>query len=370
MEIIKNIKNKKNKKKFFVIFPILLIVISLVLTPIFSTKNITNAQTTATNQNIANTTNTNTDTGYKYTGNGTIDKILNVANDIGNGILHPLDTLGKGILDVIYTIVGKVCWAISYIIAYIGGVAVALEVWLTGAILNINQGVFNTEIVQVGFSVSLSLANLGFIIGIIIIAIATIIQNQTYGMKQILWKLIFMAILVNFGLVIMGSLFNISNQFTNYFLNCIDPSSGGCNGNEDGLTSSNNFATSLAGAFNPQRDFITHIPGIDTQDNNTSIGSSLGSDLGQLLLPITSMTFVIIAVLLIVITLAAFIIMLLVRYVYIAILAVILPFAWMFWVFPSTKKILVNGGKNLYNRRYSSLLFCSFYGLQCKQQKD
>jgi hypothetical protein len=186
-----------------------------------------------------------------------------------------------------------------------------------------------------GFSVSLSLANLGFIIGIIIIAIATIIQNQTYGMKQILWKLVFMAILVNFGLVIMGVIFNVSNQFTNYFLNCIDPSGSGCSGNENGLISSSNFASNLAGAFNPQRNFINTL---SDKELDGSSAATIGSSLGKMMIPITSMLFVVTAIILIVIVLGAFFVMLIVRYVYIAILAVLLPFAWMLWIFPSTKK--------------------------------
>jgi hypothetical protein len=243
--------------------------------------------------------------------------------------------IGSLLGDIAYTIIGKICFAISWIIAYVCGVIIAVEAWLIGAILNMNAGVFNSAIVQMGFSVSLSLANLGFIIGIIIIAIATIIQNQTYGIKQILWKLVLMAILVNFGLVIMSAIFNVSNQFTNYFLNCIDPSGSGCSGNENGLTSSAHFASNLAGAFNPQRGFINKL-----NDENLDVPSAatIGSSLGKLMIPITSMLFVVTAIILIVIVLGAFIVMLTVRYVYIAILAILLPFAWMLWIFPSTKK--------------------------------
>jgi hypothetical protein len=350
----KNKENKQkkiNRRKFFVIFSTILIGISLVLTPTFLTHIVNGQNTTtytyndsngqvavATNSNSQSTATTattnsqNTDNTYKYTGIPLLDEGLTAINNFGNSIINGLT---GWITDGIYTMIGKLCWGISYVIAYVAGVAIAVETWLIGAILNINAGVFNTAVVQMGFSVSLSLANLGFIIGIIIIAIATIIQNQTYGMKQILWKLVFMAILVNFGLVIMGAIFNVSNQFTNYFLNCIDPSGSGCSGNEDGLTSSNNFAKHLAGAFNPQRDFFTN--NVESNDAKDVPGAT-GSGLGQMLVPITSMLFVVTAVILIVIVLGAFIVMLVVRYVYIAILAVLLPFAWMLWIFPSTKK--------------------------------
>ena len=206
--------------------------------------------------------------------------------------------------------------------------------------LNINDNVFQSFVVQTGFSISLSLANLGFVFGVIIIAIATILRNQTYGMKQILWKLVVMAILVNFGLVIMGSIFNFADQFTTYFLRCIDPTSGGCMSAESGLTSENDFATAISGAFNPQKDFMStnSLNSTSTNaDNLNELMGAAGSDVGKMLIPIFSLLFVALSLALIVISFAVFLIMLLIRYVYIAILAVLLPFAWMFWVFPATK---------------------------------
>jgi hypothetical protein len=116
---------------------------------------------------------------------------------------------------------------------------VSLGVWLVTTFLTLSQHVFDSPAVQNGFGISLSLANLGFVLGIIVIAIATILRNQTYGMKQLLWKLVLMAILVNFGLVITRPIVAFSDSMTNYFVTAI----GG---------STNNFATTLASAFNTQ----------------------------------------------------------------------------------------------------------------------
>ncbi len=265
-------------------------------------------------------------------------------------VIMPTHAAHAGILGSLinfgYNVIGKVVFFIGYVISYMMGIFIGIEAWLIGVILNMNDNVFQSAIVQTGFSASLSLANLGFVFGIIIIAIATILRSQTYGVKQILWKLVVMAILINFGLVIMGTIFNFADQFTSYFLACIDPTGGGCNGAKSGLSSDSDFATSIAGAFNPQRSFtsvnsVNQTIGTGVNNGGTATSSSVfassGTDISKMLVPIFSVFFIAASLIVMVITLAAFIIMLLIRYVYIAILAVLLPFAWMLWIFPETK---------------------------------
>lgn len=253
------------------------------------------------------------------------------------------------LFDIGYSFVSTICFGIAYVIAFIAGVIIGIEAWLIGVMLSINAAVFQSSIVQQGFGVTLAIANLGFILGIIVIAIATILRNQTYGMKQILWKLVVMAILINFGLVIMAPIFGFANSLTQYLLNSFNGGSVATGGGVSGsLASDNNFATKLAGAFNPQ---IGLTSGADT-DSGVSAGSSLngstvgfngafssaGSDLSKMMIPITSIAFACMESFMVVIVLGVFTFMLLIRYIYIAILAILLPFAWLAWVFPSTKK--------------------------------
>lgn len=239
---------------------------------------------------------------------------------------------GGGFLgDIAYFLIGKLCLGIAFIISWICGVFIGIEAYFVGFVLNLNSGVFESFIVKTGFSVSLSLANLGFVFGIIVIAIATILRNQTYGIKQILWKLVVMAILVNFGLVIMSTIFNFTDQFTNYFLNQISPATIDSSGKVVS-TNYNNFASDLAGAFNPQQNFLPQ----ENKAASTTL-ANVGTDFGKLLVPILSLGFTVASLIVIIITLAVFAVMLLIRYVYIAVLAVLLPFAWMLWVFPKTK---------------------------------
>ena len=246
-----------------------------------------------------------------------------------------------------YDFFSSLAFGASYIIAAFFGITIAIETWIIGIVLTINEGILQTPTVQTGFSISLSIANLTFVLGIIVIAIATILRNNSYGIKQLLWKLVVMAILVNFGLVIMSPIFAIGNSLSQYFMNCIGPASGGCTGNSSSASSFNDFAMTFTEAFNPQAP-ITSLTNassgadavIASQGQGSALGSafstsgSVGSDIGKMVVPIFGIVFTAIDLALIDFVLGAFIILLIIRYLYIAILAILLPFAWASWVFP------------------------------------
>jgi len=266
-----------------------------------------------------------------------------------------------GIGNIQNSVISALIYAVTYLMAGVMGIVIAIEAWLITVVLNINNGIFQTSIVQNGFSISLSIANLAFVLGIIVIAIATILRRESYGIKQLLWKLVVMAILVNFGLVIMAPIFSVGNSLSQYFLNCINPVGGGCSGagtftSGSGtlavVSSYNTFANTFAGAFNPQNAFTalqsaTSSVALTTaqlaatnvnNNNNASYAgafSALGGNVAAWLIPLLGIVFTFINIALIVIVLGAFIILMFIRYIYIAILAILLPFAWTAWVFPS-----------------------------------
>lgn len=64
-----------------------------------------------------------------------------------------------------------------------------------------------------------NLINLSLVLTLVIIAITTILGIKKYSWQQTLWKLILVALLVNFSLVIAGVILDISNFFSYYFLN-------------------------------------------------------------------------------------------------------------------------------------------------------
>lgn len=234
-------------------------------------------------------------------------------------------------------------YIVSWFINALASLFVSLGAWLVRLGLSFNNTVFDSPTVQIGFSVSLAIANLGFVLGIIIIAIATILQNNTYGIKKILWKLVVMAILVNFGLVITRPIVAMADSLTNYFVQ----STTGTIGTDYGQ-----FVTTITSAFAPQT--FTNAPSAAQGTSNT-ISSycflALGDWLGlcnkiatvttgtppqtdvfwkMLLAMAFSATFICLEA----VALIALAVLLFVRYVALGILLVLLPFAWLAWVFP------------------------------------
>jgi hypothetical protein len=230
---------------------------------------------------------------------------------------------------------------------------IALGAYLVRMVLSFGEGVVDLTAVQTGFSVSLAIANLGFVLGIIIIALSTILHRQTYGIKQILWKLVIAAILVNFGLSIAGAVLNVSDTFTNYFTAAV-------NGKE-------NFVNQITAAFGANQlvapptpdgavstDFATCLERASKSSNpnltvdaaacekatrglvqaNTATQNPLLQDLDQFMKAVLALVFIIIFNFIIAFTLFALAVMLLIRFITIAFLLILLPLAWLMWIFP------------------------------------
>lgn len=202
-------------------------------------------------------------------------------------------------------------------------VGIVLEMSLNGSIVNLPA-------VQAGFTVTLSVANLGFVAAIIFIAISTILRIETYAVKKTLWKLIVAALLVNFSLVFAGAIINISDQFSLFFLKDI-PGAGG------GFSS---FGNSLYAAFNPYQ-YINPQDATDIATQATSGAgeqfagflSGLGEEFSAMVAPMAGIGMAMIGSWLMVIVLAVFLFMLVIRYVTLAILLILMPMAWLTWIF-------------------------------------
>ncbi len=220
-------------------------------------------------------------------------------------------------------VLGYAMFYITYALSTVASVIMVLETFLISIFLRMSDSIVNTFAVQTGFSVMLSLANLGFVLAIIIIAIMTILHFENYGMRKTLWRLIVAAILVNFSLVIGGALINVANTFTNSFLQQlpgVGPSSPGP------LT----FAKEIAGAFEPQRLLLGQ-KGEFSSASESGVGT-------EFIAPFIGIVFALALLVIIIVTLAVFGLMLLIRYVVLSLLLIIMPFAWLLWLFPSTNK--------------------------------
>jgi hypothetical protein len=230
--------------------------------------------------------------------------------------------------DIGAKVIGTVLSSLGYIITFVAGIGVAVLSWAISVVLEISLRAINNPAIQSGYGVTLSIANLGFVLGVIIVAIATILRNQTYGIKTLLYRIVVMAVLVNFGLILAGGLINVSNGLTQYFLDAI---TGG-----KGAESISRFSKTMTATFNPQSLLVPY-KATDTENPELTkeyANTSAGSEFQKILQPIAGFFMLIVAMVMIIITLAAFLIMLIIRYVYLVLLLVLLPLAWMSWAFP------------------------------------
>ena len=72
----------------------------------------------------------------------------------------------------------------NYIMAFIAGVFILFASWLIDFALALNSQVMNIGAVKVGWVIVRDIANLGFVLGIILIAFSTIIRSHTFPLKR------------------------------------------------------------------------------------------------------------------------------------------------------------------------------------------
>lgn len=182
--------------------------------------------------------------------------------------------------------------------------ALNIEMWILPVIAKYNS--FTTdEGIILGWKVLRDLANMFFILMLLIISFATIIGAKSYGYKQLLSRLIIVAILINFSRTIVGVVIDFSQIVMLTFLQAIE-----------GVFHGGIFvALGLANLMNMSKDGFGDIA--------TVIAALI---LGGIMLAIT------------VIVIGIFIAMLVMRIIKIWIAVVLSPMAFLAYVFPKTQK--------------------------------
>lgn len=180
--------------------------------------------------------------------------------------------------------------------------------------------------INVGWKIARDIANLGFVLALIMVAMSTILRFQEYGFKKLLVRLIGAALLVNFSLTIAFLFINFSNVVTNFFLNQLgDPIEVG-----DGIVR----------AFGPQRFGID----IEPEEAGSAVlapeetGGQVGTISEAFFVSMAGLVFAILFSFLTIVVIVAFAVMLLIRFVYLSILLILAPITWLFWVIPKMGK--------------------------------
>ena len=127
--------------------------------------------------------------------------------------------------------------------------------------ITIDNTYYNAESVpalRIGWNFSRDIVNLFFIFILLFIAIATILQVESYGAKELLARLIIIALLVNFSFLAAQAIIFMSNALAvtiyNAQANIVNTPSSAASYFE--LKFNKDFAGNIVGAFSPQRLFL------------------------------------------------------------------------------------------------------------------
>ena len=117
--------------------------------------------------------------------------------------------------------------ALIWILEFINNMLRLLVGWvarlLDSAVLMSLAGLSGIDAITIGWGITRDVANIFFIFILLIIAIATILRLESYGAKQLLPKLIIVALLINFSLVIATTIVDASNILALTFISRITP---------------------------------------------------------------------------------------------------------------------------------------------------
>ncbi|MDO8602056.1 MAG: hypothetical protein Q7R62_02955, partial [bacterium] len=125
------------------------------------------------------------------------------------------DFLLCGLTSVAHWAILGLFYALGNLFAMILSAGADLVIWAIGTL---GVQITTHEAVSFGFGISLKIANVVFVVAIIMIAFATILRWHEYEAKKMLPKLIITALLVNFSLLAAGLMLDVGNVFTTYFL--------------------------------------------------------------------------------------------------------------------------------------------------------
>jgi hypothetical protein len=218
------------------------------------------------------------------------------------------------------TLFSKGLSIITYMIGYVGALFVRLGAQFTNWALDLNMDILQSHLVKVGWIISRDIANLGFVLAIILIAFTTILRVESYAMKQTLWKLITAALLVNFSLVLAGVFIDFSGMLTNFFIT-------------KAAGNPANLALELTGAFRVHEILQ---PTDDINKLNALAGGLMQNFSGWATF-FASLFFAVFFTGIAAITLIGLAGMLFIRYIALSILLILMPIAWLLWIWSDTK---------------------------------
>ncbi|MDP2696218.1 MAG: hypothetical protein Q8O87_03155 [bacterium] len=224
--------------------------------------------------------------------------------------------------------VGKLLNGVAYGINLVVGTLIALAGALINILATLSSTLPRNQFVLTGFALTLNFANLGFVLAIIFIALTTILRLEKYKTKDLLWKLIVAAVLVNFSFAITGFILDFANIIGSLFL---EAATGG---------DVADIAASLSNTVDLGK--------LSTIQSGGSI-----STLIELLVLFSGFVIKIIFSVMVMVTFFVFAFMMLMRNIWLIMLLILMPAVWLLWIFPDTSQ----HWKNWWNKFISWTFF-------------
>lgn len=210
---------------------------------------------------------------------------------------------------------------ISMILGVLFGFIIGLEAQFIDFVLSpTNFPITTAPIVELGWGIMRDLANMFFILILLIIAFTTVLRIKSWAIQQLWWKVIVAALLINFSLVIAGFLIDFTNILTAFFLNQITGGSG--IGGVITITTKLAAGMQILNFYDPSN--VASITGGITQFSAAGIAAVVGIILTLIGLIITAFVF------------GAAVIFLIVRILHLWLLLIFAPIVWMLWILPAT----------------------------------
>ena len=238
---------------------------------------------------------------------------------------------------------------ILFVIAKVGqAILYMLGIFITigAALLDVVAGVekfTDAPVVKIGWNITRDLCNLGFALALLVMAFATVLQVQTFGMKRVLPRLVVAALLINFSLVFCGIIIDGSQVLTHFFLE-------GAKG-ESGASLSTQLANGLS---------ITHIYKSPTEEMTSEKMGEKKDDADKILFVLVNLVFNIVFILVAAFSLFAAALFFLFRIVYLWLLMIMAPLAWVAMVFQGVPS--GGGGAGSYwNKWWEEFLKWTFF---------
>ncbi len=225
---------------------------------------------------------------------------------VGELVAMSADTL-LFISSVISAMFGAVFGAIIYLEAQIIDYLLSPE----------NFPMTDAPIVTIGWGITRDLANMFFILILLIISFATVLRIKSWAIQQLWWKVVVAALLINFSLVIAGFVIDFAQVLTVFFTK---QALGG--GGFTTITARMMSAMQILNFYNPA-------PPEGIIAGATQFGASaLAAFVGIILTLIGLLTVVFVF--------GAAAIFLVVRMIWIWFLLISAPIVWMLWILPAT----------------------------------